>query len=134
MASSRNDFIFRLHLIGFASASVLALVGAGVLLAACPIGEVLCLSHPLVWGTAAILICGIAIEQALVRLLLTKVLKPTGKVAMVASRVSQGVLTTPGGASREGLDMLSSSIVGMVKRLQDLVGTIRQHSHDAAAM
>ena len=30
--------------------------------------------------------------------------------------------------------MLSSSIVSMVKRLQDLVGTIRQHSHDAAAM
>ncbi|HVQ45710.1 MAG TPA: methyl-accepting chemotaxis protein [Gemmatimonadales bacterium] len=134
MASSRNDFIFRLHLIGFASAAVLAIVGAGVLLAACPIGEGLSLYHPIVWGTAAILICGIAIEQALMRLLLTKVLKPTGKVAVVATRVSQGDLTTPDWASREGLDMLSSSIVGMVKRLQDLVGTIRQHSHDAAAM
>jgi len=107
MASSRNDFIFRLHLIGFASAAVLAIVGAGVLLAACPIGEGLSLYHPIVWGTAAILICGIAIEQALVRLLLTKVLKPTGKVAVVATRVSQGDLTTPDWASREGLDRVS---------------------------
>ena len=132
--ASRNQFIVNLHLIGFAAAAVLATVGAGVLLAACPIGEGLSLYHPIVWGPAAILICGIAIEQALVRLLLTKVLKPTGKVAVVASRVSQGDLTTPDWANREGLDMLSSSIASMVKRLQDLVGTIRQHSHDAAAM
>src|SRR5829696_1300983 len=134
MASNRNQFIFRLHLIGFAAAAVLGTVGAGVMLAACPIGDDLSPYHPIVWGTAAIVICGIAIEQALVRLLLNRVLKPTGKVAVVASRVSQGDLSTPDWASREGLDMLSSSVVGMVKRLQELVGTIRQHSHDAAAM
>ena len=93
--ASRNEFIFRLHLIGFSSAAVLATVGAGVLLAACPMGEGLSLYHPIVWGTAAILICGMVIEQALVRLLLNRVLKPTGKVAVVASRVSQGDLTTP---------------------------------------
>ena len=29
---------------------------------------------------------------------------------------------------------VSSTIVGMVTKLQDLVGTIRQHSHDASAM
>jgi methyl-accepting chemotaxis protein len=77
---------------------------------------------------------GFIIEQILVRLLLTKVLKPTGKVAVVASRVSQGDLTTPDWAAKGNLDGLSSSIVSMVVRLQDLVGTIRQHSHDASAM
>ena len=106
-----------------------------MLLAACPIGEGLSLYHPIVWGTASHpdlwhshrAGAGAAAADQ-------RVLKPTGKVAVVASRVSQGDLSTPDWASREGLDMLSSSIVGMVKRLQDLVGTIRQHSHDAAAM
>jgi methyl-accepting chemotaxis protein len=87
-----------------------------------------------VWGTVLLAAFGFIIEQILVRLLLTKVLKPTGKVAVVASRVSQGDLTTPDWAAKGNLDGLSSSIVSMVVRLQDLVGTIRQHSHDASAM
>ncbi|HEX5721055.1 MAG TPA: methyl-accepting chemotaxis protein, partial [Thermoanaerobaculia bacterium] len=35
---------------------------------------------------------------------------------------------------RQGLDGLSSSMVSMLTKLQALVGTIHQHSHDAAAM
>jgi methyl-accepting chemotaxis protein len=134
MAANRNQFIFRLHLIGLTAAAAMA-VGGGALVWLCAGPELrLSPTHPAVWGTAALLVLGAGIEQLLVRLLLSKVLKATGKVAMVASRVSQGDLTTPDWAKREGLDGLSSSIVGMVTRLQDLVGTIRQHSHDAAAM
>jgi methyl-accepting chemotaxis protein len=135
MASDRNKFIQRLHLIGLLAAGSMAAAAAVILVLVCPrptgsFGP----DHPAVWGTAAILAFGVIIEELLVRLLLVKVLKPAGKVAVVATRVSQGDLTTPEWASRDGLDGLSSSIVGMVKRLQDLVGTIHQHSHDAAAM
>jgi methyl-accepting chemotaxis protein len=134
MASNRNDFIYRLHLIGMAA--VVALTGAAgaILFIACPGQRELALTSPVVWGPAALLILGVAVERLLIWLLLDKVLKATGKVAVVASRVSRGDLTTPDWASRENLDGLSSSVVGMVKRLQDLVGTIRQHSHDASAM
>ena len=132
MASSRNQFIFRLHLIGLAAAAAMALAAGSILLATGQ--QEVSAYHPAVWGSALLLVMGVAIERLLVHLLLSRVLKPTGKVAVVASRVSQGDLTTPDWASRGDLDGLSSSIVGMVKRLQDLVGTIRQHSHDAAAM
>jgi methyl-accepting chemotaxis protein len=135
MASNRNQFIFRLHLIGLAAAGAMALAGGSILLVTGqPESGGVTPYHPAVWGTALLLFLGVAIEQLLVRLLLTRVLKPTGKVAVVATRVSHGDLTTPDWASRGDLDGLSASIVGMVKRLQDLVGTIRQHSHDAAAM
>ena len=134
MASNRNQFITQLHLIGFSAAAAMAVAAAAVLLVASPIEGALDPTHPVVWGTAALLGLGWVIEQVLVRLLLTRVLKPTGKVAIVATRVSHGDLTTPDWANREGLDVLSTSIVSMVTRLQGLVGSIRQHSHDAAAM
>jgi methyl-accepting chemotaxis protein len=133
MASNRNQFITQLHLIGFSAAAAMAVAAAAVLLVASPIEGALDPTHPVVWGTAALLVLGWVIEQVLVRLLLTRVLKPTGKVAIVATRVSHGDLTTPDWANREGLDVLSTSIVSMVTRLQGLVGSIRQHSHDAAA-
>jgi methyl-accepting chemotaxis protein len=134
MASERDKFIFRLHLIGMIASATMAAAAAAIIVLACPLPTSLELTHPSIWGPPAVLALGAAIAQLLVRLLLGRVLKPTGKVAAVASRVSQGDLTTPAWANREGLDGLSSSVVGMVKRLQDLVGTIRHHSHDAAAM
>jgi methyl-accepting chemotaxis protein len=135
MASERNKFILQLHQVGLLAAGIIAAAAGAVLVVAVGApGAASLLTHPVVWGTAAVLGVGVVMEQLLVRLLLSKVLKPTGKVAMVATRVSRGDLSTPDWANREGLDGLSSSIVGMVRRLQDLVGTIRQHSHDAAAM
>jgi methyl-accepting chemotaxis protein len=112
----------------------MAAATTGILLVVCrPAGNI-GPTHPAVWGGIAVLGLGLAIKQLLVRMLLTIVLKPTGKVAAVATRVSRGDLTMPEWAKREGLDGLSTSIVGMVTRLQDLVGTIRQHSHDASSM
>jgi len=132
--ASRNQFILRLHLIGLTAAFSMAAAAGAVLWRTGSASASISITHPAVWGTVLLAAFGFIIEQILVRLLLTKVLKPTGKVAVVASRVSQGDLTTPDWAAKGNLDGLSSSIVSMVVRLQDLVGTIRQHSHDASAM
>ncbi len=133
--ASRNRFVLNLHLIGLAAAAIVAAAVAMILFLVCPpSAEPSVMEDPVVWGTLAVFALGAAIEQLLVRALLSRVLKPTGKAAMVAMRVSEGDLTLPDWAGRPGLDMLSTSIVGMVTRLQQLVGTIRQHSHDAAAM
>jgi methyl-accepting chemotaxis protein len=92
------------------------------------------MENPVVWGPLAVFGLGVVIEQLLVRMLLNNVLKPTGKAAAVAIRVSDGDLTMPNWAGRPGLDRLSMAMVSMVTQLQQLVGTIRKHSHDAAAM
>ena len=60
MASSRNQFIFRLHLIGVTAAAVLALAGGGILLLACQ-GEALTLTHPAGWGTALLFFAGFCV-------------------------------------------------------------------------
>jgi methyl-accepting chemotaxis protein len=135
MASARNKFVDRLHLIGLAAAAAVA-TATGVLLAVAspPTGDQNILLTPLVWGTALILVLCVGISQLLVRLLVSRVLKATGKVAMVALRVSEGDLSLPDWANRKGLDGLSTAVVGMVRKLHELVGTIRRHSHDAAAM
>ncbi|MBA3443662.1 MAG: methyl-accepting chemotaxis protein [Gemmatimonadales bacterium] len=133
--ASRNQFVLNLHLIGIAAAALIATVVAGILLAVSPqIAKGTLPGHPVIWGSLTILMLGIIIEQVLVRRLLSQVLKPTGKAAVVAMRVSEGDLTMPDWAGRSGLDGLSTSMLAMVTRLQELVGNIRHYSHDAAAM
>src|SRR4051812_45864104 len=135
MAKARNKFVLHLHLIGAITSAVMATAVAVLLSQVCPAQpEQLWLLEPFVWGSAAIFVLGLAVEQILVQLLLKNILKPTGKAAAVAIRVSEGDISTPDWADRGNLDGLSTSIVGMVRRLQELVGTIRQYSHDAAAM
>ena len=133
--ASRNTFVRNLHLIGVLAAATIAAAVAGILLAVCPPpAEPSLLGHPAVWGSLTILALGMIVGQILVRMLLTNVLKPTGKAAVVAMRVSEGDLTLPTWAGRPNLDGLSTSVVAMVTRLQELVGTIRQYSHEAASM
>ena len=133
--ASRNRFVLNLHLIGVAAAAIISLAVAGLLLAVCPTPpEQSGVPRAVIWGSLGILVLGIGISRFLVHMLLNKVLKPTGKAAVVAMRVSEGDLTMPDWANRSGLDGLSTSIIGMVTRLQELVGTIRQYSHDAASM
>ena len=131
--ASRNRFVLNLHLIGLAAAAVVAAAVATILILVCPSAESIA-ENPVVWGTLGVFALGAALSQLLVRMLLSRVLKPTGKAAVAAMKVSEGDLTLPSWAGRSGLDGLSTSIVGMITRLQQLVGTIRQHSHEAAAM
>jgi methyl-accepting chemotaxis protein len=135
MATNRNTFIARLHLIGLLATAAITAAVALILVAVTsgrgiPLGP----AHPAVWGSAVVLALGVLIEQLLIRLLLQRVLKPTGKAAMVAMQVSEGNLAMPKWAGRRNLDGLSTSMVSMVRRLQELVGSIRQYSHDAASM
>ena len=84
-------------------------------------------------GTLAFAALGFATELLLVRILLETVFKPTGLAASVAGRVALGDLSLP--EMRAGSrDDLSRSIAAMLEKLRDLVGTIRQHAHEAAAM
>jgi methyl-accepting chemotaxis protein len=84
-------------------------------------------------GALAFAALGFAAELLLVRILLETVFKPTGLAASVAGRVALGDLSLP--ELRAGSrDDLSRSIAAMLEKLRDLVGTIRQHAHEAAAM
>ena len=84
-------------------------------------------------GTLAFAALGFAMELLLVRILLETVFKPPGLAASVAGRVALGDLSLP--ELRAGSrDDLSRSIAAMLEKLRDLVGTIRQHAHEAAAM
>ncbi len=133
--ASRNRFILNLHLIGAACAATLAAVTAGILIAVCPApSSSSLLASPVIWGSLTVLAVGLVLDQMVVKLLLNNVLKPTGKAAVVAMQVSQGDLTLPDWAGRPNLDGLSTSMISMVTRLQELVGTIHHYSHDAAAM
>ena len=55
MAVTRSQFIFRLHLIGIASAAALALAGGGLLLICAPPDSSISLTHPAVWGFLVLL-------------------------------------------------------------------------------
>lgn len=130
MASKRNPFVFRLHLIGMGAALVLTSIVAALLWWASAGSATITLR-----GTVGFFLIGLAGERIVVWLLLERVLKQTGKAARIAGRVAQGDLSLPDGPSAVGgSDVLTDSISAMLGKLRDLVGTIRQHAQDAAAM
>jgi methyl-accepting chemotaxis protein len=132
--ASRNRFVLNPHLAGVAAAAIIAAAVAVILLLVRPPAEPSLIGNPVIGGTVAVFALGILMEQLLVRMLRSQLLKTTGKATAVAMRVSEGDISSPHWAGRPGLDVLSTSMVAMVTRLQQLVGTIRQYSHDAAAM
>ena len=130
MASTRNPFVYRLHLIGVGAILVLTAIVAALLWWASAASAAITLR-----GTAGFFLGGLAGEQLLVWFLLERVLKQTGNAARIAGRVAQGDLSLPDGpGGTGGSDVLTASIAAMLGKLRDLVGTIRQHAHDAAAM
>jgi methyl-accepting chemotaxis protein len=130
MSSSRQQFVVRLHLIGLGAVLLLGAVVALLLRrAAGPDG-----GGEVVRGTLIFLGVALLAEQAVVRMLLTQVLKPTGRATNLAIRVAQGDLSIATHEGKAGKDALSTSLATMLDKLRELVGTIRQHAHDAAAM
>jgi methyl-accepting chemotaxis protein len=87
-------------------------------------------------GSLGFLVIALLVAVFLVRLLSSRVLRHTGVAATVAGRVAQGDLTMPRWSSdgSEPRDPLSKSVAAMLIKLRELVGTIRQHAHEAAAM
>ena len=92
-------------------------------------------TDPTVEGTLIFLLAALVVEQIVAWFLLENVLKPTGRATNLASRVAQGDLSLDTGADgKAGKDALTTSLATMLDKLRELVGTIRQHAHEAAAM
>ncbi|HEX5386621.1 MAG TPA: methyl-accepting chemotaxis protein [Gemmatimonadales bacterium] len=131
MASSPRGFVRQLHLIGLGASALLAATAGVALWLACrePGGAA---PAAVAGGAGAVFLVGVLLEQVLVRLLLSRVLRQTGIAARVASKVAQGDLTVAlsGGAD----DALSKSIATMVRQLRELVGAMHAHAHEAAAL
>ncbi len=128
--ASRQMFVVRLHLLGFAAVAALGVVVAVMLHRAAPPGSL----GPVLQGTLAFVVAGLVVHFILIRMLLENILKPTGRAANIASRVASGDLSLSEGDRKLGTDGLSRSLAAMLEKLRDLVGTIRQHAHEAAAM
>jgi methyl-accepting chemotaxis protein len=126
--ASRRTFVARLYLIGITAVIFLGAVVAVVLYRTVPDD-----TGAVVEGTLVFLFAALLIQLVIGRLLLNTVLKPTGRAANIAERVAQGDLS-PSANDIAGKDSLTSSLVAMLDRLRDLVGTIRRHAHEAAAM
>jgi methyl-accepting chemotaxis protein len=120
--------VTRVYLVAFSAVGALGIFVALLLASATNEREAV------VRGTLLFIAAGMATSWALVRLLLRRVLMPSGRAAGIAGRVAEGDLSADGDASGAGKDMLSSSLNMMLLKLRELVGTIRQHAHDAAAM
>ena len=126
--ASRQSFVMRLYLVGILLVVLLGGLVAVLLERAIDGGD----QATVVQGTL-IFLCAALVGQLLVsRSLLNNILKPTERAAHVAIRVAEGDLTpVPTDGAK---DALTSSFSVMLDRLRELVGTIRQHAHDAAAM
>ena len=130
MASARQKFVLRLHLIGLAIVLVLGVVVAVLLRrAAIPYAEGAVLE-----GTLIFLLAALVVEQIVTRFLLENILKPTGRATNLATRIALGDLSLDTAAGKAGTDALTTSLATMLDKLRELVGTIRQHAHEAAAM
>ena len=131
MASVRQKFVLRLHLFGLGVVLVLGAVVAVLFgRAADPQAP-----DTRVEGTLIFLLVALVVEQIVARFLLENVLKPTGHATNLATRIALGDLSLDTGADgKVGKDALTTSLATMLDKLRELVGTIRQHAHEAAAM
>jgi methyl-accepting chemotaxis protein len=130
MASARQKFVLRLHLVGLAAVLLLGVLVAVLLWRAAPLGD----AGVVVQGTLLFLLGALVAEFFLVRVLVNNVLRPTGRAATIASRVAEGDLSMTVGQDGRTTDVLTGSLAAMLEKLRELVGAIRQHAHDAAAM
>jgi methyl-accepting chemotaxis protein len=137
MTAIPRKLVVRLHVAGLATVALLTAIVAALLWAllnsvGIDSGSALRLVLSGVLGFA---VTAIALELAIVQLLIRRVFRPTGLAETVAGRVAQGDLGIPEWAGARGeKDGLTRSIGAMLDKLRDLVGTIRQHANDAAAM
>ena len=129
MAIARKTYLYRVHL---AALGIVALLAGLVAWLLAPQGTAATLRGVLVFGAVAVLL-----EQLVVWVLVRQVLAPTGTAASVAVRIADGDLSLPSWSTRPEhapKDPLTRTIFAMLNKLRDLVGAIRQHAHDAAAM
>ena len=129
MSSAPRHYLYTLHLVGL---SIVALLTAVVAWLLWPAG-----TAALVRGVLLFAAVAIALEQIVIWVLVKRVFAPAVLASGVAARVADGDLSLPSWSVRPESaprDQLTRTIFAMLTKLRDLVGTIRQHSHDAAAM
>jgi methyl-accepting chemotaxis protein len=129
MASARQKYLYQLHGTALGVVAVLTAVVAWLLL---PQGTGGMLRGVLMFAAAAVVM-----EQLVIWLLVRQILAPTGTAASVAVRIADGDLSLPSWSTnpeKAPRDPLTRTIFAMLAKLRDLVGAIRQHAHDAAAM
>jgi methyl-accepting chemotaxis protein len=129
MASSRRKYLYKLHLTAL---TVVAALTGVVALLLWPSGPAAMLR-----GTGIFAVVAVMLEQLVIWVLVKQILAPTGVAATVAVRIADGDLSLPSWSSkpeRAPRDPLTRTIFAMLTKLRDLVGAIRQHAHDAAAM
>ena len=136
MADSRHSFTRSLYIVAFSGAGIvvaLHLVATFLLLRA--VGVTL---NPRALVTGLLLVAGgaIIVTWFLLRRFINDVLKPAGRAAAIAQRVSQGDLRSisESESRSDGKDMLTQSIFAMVRQLRVLVETIHGTAAEAAAM
>ncbi|HET7470730.1 MAG TPA: methyl-accepting chemotaxis protein [Gemmatimonadales bacterium] len=127
-SSARRKFVVRLHLIGLAAAVILTVVVV-VLLRGIAADE----PEQVFNASLIFLLIALIVEQLIAWQVRVRILAPTGRAASVAIRVAEGDLSTTA-EDDTGSDELSLSLTAMLEKLRTLVGTIRQHAHEAAAM
>ncbi|MBA3316914.1 MAG: methyl-accepting chemotaxis protein [Gemmatimonadales bacterium] len=129
MASAHKQYLYKVHLIALAVAAVLTAVVAWLLRYA---GTGAMLRGVLLFAAVAVVL-----EQIIVWVLVKQILAPVGVAAGVAVCIADGDLSLPSWRTQPGRaprDPLTRTIFAMLDKLRDLVGAIRQHAHDAAAM
>jgi methyl-accepting chemotaxis protein len=127
-SSARRKFVVRLHLIGLAAAVILTVVVVVLLRGIAPDEP-----EQVFNGSLIFLLIALIVEQLIAWQVRVRILAPTGRAASVAIRVAEGDLSTTA-EEHAGSDELSLSLTAMLEKLRTLVGTIRQHAHEAAAM
>src|SRR5262245_20033741 len=127
--SARRKFVVRLHLIGVAAALILTVVVVFILRGVVGPGN----TDTVVEGALEFLLIALIVEQLIGWQMRVRILGPTSRAADVAIRVAEGDLrlAPDGGGSRDELPL---SLAAMLDKLRSLVGTIRQHANEAAAM
>ena len=129
MASARTKYLYKLHLTGLTVVPVLVAVVAWLLW---PLGGPAMLRGVVLFAAVAVVL-----EQIVIWVLVRHILSPTGVAANLAIRIADGDLGIPSWSTKPGRapkDPLTRTMFAMLGKLRDLVGTIRQHAHDAAAM
>ena len=129
MASGRRKYLYNLHLTALGVVAVLTGVVAWLLW---PAG-----TAAMARGVLLFVAVAVVLEQIIIWVLVKQILAPTGVAANVATRIADGDLSLPSWSTkpeRAPKDPLTRTIFAMLTKLRDLVGTIRQHAHEAAAM
>jgi methyl-accepting chemotaxis protein len=129
MVSARKKYLYQLHLTALGVVAVLTGVVAWLLSSA---GVAETVRGVLLFAAAAMVL-----EQIVVWLVVNQILAPMGVAASVALRIADGDLSLPSWSTRPERaprDPLTRTMLTMLAKLRDLVGTIQTHAHDAAAM